>query len=532
MTTTRKCSMCLVGLHIRDVQLFLRFLRDAFPNVTWSAVSVVHGEGSASYETLARECRATARLRDGSPLPIVTAWDGLRMRYSIPKADGYILASWSAGYGFTRDLLRVEGRPVDVVAVVSLDSIYGGLEADGVTVTPADLAPWVKLAEEAVAGGVAFVVASTDINYMESLSLPPRYRYASTGSVSDAIAFELALVPVGSQRVSIAAGSLLLRRFDGADQAAHLRAVRDRGPEMVVEAARLWLGEHELNDATPATWVAVRRYMNVKDDGPSPVDIDGKAPTEPPPSTVPAPPAAARAVTLLSRVRGADVSHWQGPGEGNQWHLWKCGFGFARVATSGKRDETFAENWEKMQGLILPGSYAWFDPGYDADAQADVALEELHDSDVELRGLKMAIDVEPGPYGENAAGLARWRALTDDGAGMVRWVRRMRDAGCDVGCYTGRWAWFWGPLLAQEGCWLWVSDASTRSLTVGYPTLIPAGWPAWNQAEPIDWNNPGARPLIWQCGKQTVPGEPAAIDLDYFRGDEVALRQWSRRLRS
>lgn len=528
--TTSKYSMCLVGLHIRDVQPFLNALRAAFPNVTWSAVSVVHGEGSASYEMLARECRATGV--PWSTGEVRSAWDELRSRYSVPRAGGYILASWSAGYGYTRDLLRVEGCPADVVAVVSLDSIYGGLEADG-TVTPADLKPWVDLAEEAVAGGVAFVVASTDINYMETA--PVGQRYASTGRVSDAIAFALALAPVGSRCVSLAAGSLLLRRFKGADQAAHLGAVRNWGPDMVVEAARIWLVEHELNDATPATWVDARRYMSglapVADDGPSPVDIDGKAPTEPPPSTVPAPPVAARAATMLSRVRGADVSRWQGPGEGNQWHLWKCGFGFARVATSGKRDETFAENWKKMQGLILPGAYAWFDPGFNADAQADVALEEFRSAGVDPRGLKMTIDVEPGPYGENKAGVNRWRELTGSGAGMVRWVERMVDAGCDVGCYTGRWAWFWGALLADVGCWLWVADASTASLAAGYPTLIPAGWPAWNQAEPIDWNNPGARPLIWQCGTQVVPGEPAAIDLDYFRGDEVALRQWSRRLR-
>lgn len=493
----------LVGLHIGDTAPILAALRAAHPHVQWSATSVVHGQGGASYETLARECRATARLRDGSPLALMTAWEGLRLRYAMPVADGYVIASWSAGYGYTRELLRVEGRPADVVAVVALDSIYAGLGADGQPLA-ADLAPWVALAGEAVAGGVAFAVGASGIDYMESL--PMGQRYASTGRVADAVAHALGLAeydPPGMQVPArpVAAGSLIIRHYPGQDAAAHTAAVRGWGPALVAEAIGAWLVEH--GPASPT------------------------APTEPPPSTLPAPSATGRAVAAYARARGTDVSRWQGPGEGNAWPLWGCAFGFARVATSAKPDETFVANWRQMAGLDLRGAYAWYDPGRDADEQTKVALATLRSAGVDPRGLKLAIDVEPGPYGETAAGLARWRALTGDGAGMVAWFERMRAAGCDVGCYTGRWAWFWRDLLASRGCWLWVADASAASLAAGRPTLIPAGWPEWDQAKPVDWGAPGAIPLIWQCGRQDAVGEPARIDLDLFRGDHVALRQWS-----
>ena len=275
----------LVGLHIapQDCAAIARAVEAANPGVTCTWTSIVHGQGGASYEQLARECRY-AGVPGSAP---ISAWTGLRATHAVPAADGYILASWSAGYGYTRELLRgVEGRPGDVVVVALLDSDYDDLALS-------HLAVWTALAGEAVAGGCSFVAGASDIDYMERPPTPVAARYASTARVTRAIASSvgLAVEPIDypAGRPSLAplaeacAGSLVLRLFDigpGVGPEEHVAAVRGWGPALVAEGVRMYLAERPV------------------------------APTEPPPSTLPAPVPSAppsRTHDLHPGDRGGDV---------------------------------------------------------------------------------------------------------------------------------------------------------------------------------------------------------------------------------
>ncbi len=502
----------LVGLHIGDTAPIIAALRAAHPHVQWSATSVVHGQGGASYETLARECRATARLRDGSPLALMTAWEGLRAQYHVPAADGYILASWSAGYGYTRELLRVEGRPADVVAVVALDSIYAGLGADGQPLA-ADLTPWVALAEEAVAGGVAFAVGASAIDYMESL--PHGQRYASTGRVADAIAHELGLAPAGSRRVSTTAGSLVLAHYPGQDAAAHVAAVRGWGPALVVEAARLWLGEH------------------------------GGASTEPPPSTVPAPPperpppstshdlsegargadvaamqrlagcradgtwgpVTTRAVAALQRsvglpvrprwgeaerrarealARGVDVSHHQPPIDWERVRQAGYSWCVVRAAYGSTPDRRAAEHWRDAgaAGLARMG-YLFLRPGLTVAGQVDAALDTLP----ECRGWWLDVEQDPATPERRHT-----RAEVDAALSLLGRAGR-------VGVYSARW-WWDACQLGPCGAPLWLAGPSADAL--------PGAWDRWT---------------AWQTDVGPVPGVVGDCDRDVW-GDLSTLPDW------
>ena len=89
------------------------------------------------------------------------------------KIRQLVVTSWSAGYGGVREILK--SHPTTAGAIVLLDSVHAGYEADGETLVPEGLMPFYSFATRATQGEARMVLTHSAIR-------PPGY--ASTSEVA------------------------------------------------------------------------------------------------------------------------------------------------------------------------------------------------------------------------------------------------------------------------------------------------------------------------------------------------------------
>ncbi len=163
-------------------------------------------------------------------------WRWIRqVEEAIPGDDrvaSLSITSFSAGYGAVRLIVQDPKALGMLTSVVLADSLYGGLdEAVPVRWTDEeDVAPWLPLAREAIAGRKSFLMSVSEV------PTP----YASSSEVARTIAGRLGLTlspvhscaPAGRGFPLLAradAGKFHVWLFGGGDAAAHLAHVRNLG---------------------------------------------------------------------------------------------------------------------------------------------------------------------------------------------------------------------------------------------------------------------------------------------------------------
>jgi lysozyme len=198
------------------------------------------------------------------------------------------------------------------------------------------------------------------------------------------------------------------------------------------------------------------------------------------------------------RVRGVDVSYYQGRIDWTAVRAHGVAFAFARVADGGGFvDPAFADNWAGMKAAgVIRGSYQFFRPGEDPLAQAAVFVREI-----EARGGLRPGDLPPALDVEVTDGVGadtlRLRALA--------WLTQVEAAlGRRPIVYTSPG--FWadldaGPVFDRYPLWLAHWDTACPAL--------PGSWDRWR---------------FWQdATDRTVAGIGEPVDTDWFDGTRAEL---------
>ena len=195
------------------------------------------------------------------------------------------------------------------------------------------------------------------------------------------------------------------------------------------------------------------------------------------------------------RVRGIDISNWQGD---VAWEAVKgAGIGFAYLqATQGLNfiDPNFDENVKGIRAAGLPyGAYHFFRPNDDAEKQAELFLRITKGK---LGALPPMLDVEI------TAGLPAEKI----GAGAKRWLEIVENAvGCTPLVYSYGSFWEKNLRVAVGDYPLWMAEYAAKP-------RLPAGKERWT---------------LWQYSqKGRVAGVNGPVDLDWFNGDAQALERF------
>jgi lysozyme len=198
------------------------------------------------------------------------------------------------------------------------------------------------------------------------------------------------------------------------------------------------------------------------------------------------------------KVRGIDVSYYQGRVDWPAVRAHGVAFAFARVADgAGFVDPAFGENWAGMKAAgVIRGSYQFFRPAEDPIAQAAVLVREIQArGGLQPGDLPPALDIEVSDG--VAAATLRGRAqawLTQVEAGLGRTPMVYTSPG------------FWeeleaGGAFGRYTLWLAHWDTACPS--------VPGAWDRWR---------------FWQDGTdRTVPGVAEPVDSDWFDGTRAEL---------
>lgn len=197
------------------------------------------------------------------------------------------------------------------------------------------------------------------------------------------------------------------------------------------------------------------------------------------------------------RVRGIDVSRWQGTIDWNAVAGDDVGFAFIKATEGGDfTDPRFAMNWAAArQAGVLRGAYHFYRPQTSATKQAEHFIRTVA---LAPGDLPPVLDVEVTD-GASPDSIAR---------GVRTWLETVeRATGRRPIIYTR--ASFWTPSVgaALSEYPLWVAHYGAAS-----PNL-PAGWQRWT---------------FWQFTDEgTVGGIAGPVDLDWFNGTRDQLRSFA-----
>lgn len=193
------------------------------------ALAVVNlGAGSSRYEQPFRKADTFLELQETVRRQVAERFGG-----TLASSETYLTA-FSAGYGAVRALVRNDTTYQRLAGVLLLDGLHADylpsrtVLAEGGRIDAADLAPFLRLARDAVRGDRAFVIAHSEI-------FPGTF--ASTTETTDYLLDHLDLPrtpvltwgPLGMQQLSVArAGSFTVLGFAGntaPDHVDHLHAL-------------------------------------------------------------------------------------------------------------------------------------------------------------------------------------------------------------------------------------------------------------------------------------------------------------------
>jgi len=202
------------------------------------------------------------------------------------------------------------------------------------------------------------------------------------------------------------------------------------------------------------------------------------------------------------RVRGIDVSKWQGEVDWRAVRAAGIRFAFIRVSDGTTvADPMFARNWHAARAAgVMRGAYQYFRPEEDPVEQADLLLEAM--GALRAGDLPPALDLE-------VSGQVAPRELVRR---VGRWVERVhRATGVKPVVYTSarHWAGLAGNSRKFRSHALWVAHYD-----VDCPDT-PSGWRQWT---------------FHQVSKQAVvAGIAGPVDENRFRGSWRALRRMTVR---
>ena len=199
-----------------------------------------------------------------------------------------------------------------------------------------------------------------------------------------------------------------------------------------------------------------------------------------------------------TRLRGIDVSKWQGTIRWRQVARAGVEFAFIRVSDGvDNPDPMFKANWRGARNAgITRGAYQYFRPDQDPIAQADLLLASM--GPLRRGDLPPVLDVE------TSGGLAPGQLV----ARIRRWIDRVRSAtGVEPILYTNARSWI--ELTGDHRRWrrspLWIAHYE-----VACPTM-PRAWRRWTFHQHSD--------------RGEVAGIDGPVDLNRFNGGRRALQR-------
>ncbi len=204
--------------------------------------------------------------------------------------------------------------------------------------------------------------------------------------------------------------------------------------------------------------------------------------------------------TTTERLKGCDISHWDG--EIDWTSLKKSGIDFLFIkATQGTTyiDPDFEYNWQTAANYgFFRGAYHFYQPSEDPKAQAEHFLSVIKPQKGDLLPV---LDIEIS-HGKTVS------ELTDD---IQIWINTVKEA---IGRYPIIYTDypFWNRATSGDfsASPLWIAEWEK-----GSPPLLPRGWQQW---------------AFWQYADNgTLPGIPEAdgkVDLDYFHGGKQSIKNY------
>jgi lysozyme len=197
-----------------------------------------------------------------------------------------------------------------------------------------------------------------------------------------------------------------------------------------------------------------------------------------------------------ARVRGIDVSKWQGAVDWRRVARSGVRFAFIRVSDGTDNvDPNFAANWRgARRARITRGAYQFFRPDQDPIAQADLLIKKM--------GPLRRGDLPPVLDLETSGGLTPRQVV----ARVRRWVRRVKLAtGVDPIIYSNARSWI--EVTGDSRRWrrspLWVAHYEVRC------PAMPRAWRRWAFHQHTD--------------RGEVAGIDGPVDLNHFNGTRSRL---------
>lgn len=202
------------------------------------------------------------------------------------------------------------------------------------------------------------------------------------------------------------------------------------------------------------------------------------------------------------KLKGCDISHWDGEID---WSLLKSsGLTFLFIkATQGAdyTDPDFEYNWTTAKNYgFNRGAYHFYQPKDDPEAQAKHFLSVIKPEKGDILpvlDIEISDGVDPGQLS----------------ADIAIWVKTIREAiGRYPIIYTDKA--FWDRAINKDfaHCPLWIAEWQTS-----HPPYLPTGWDNW---------------IFWQYSESgTVKGirNSGKVDMDWFNGDKQTLKNYQIR---